>query len=90
MFLAVENPRQSVIYIYFLRYITHMLEKACQYDESEMTETELKFESSLSVQSTRTTGVVAELAVVKSDVIELSMEMAEEKDGRINVEYVYL
>jgi hypothetical protein len=63
-----------------------MLEKACQYDESEMTETELKFESSLSVQSTRTTGVVADVAVVKADVTELSVKVAEEMDGQINVE----
>jgi hypothetical protein len=63
-----------------------MLEKACQYDESELTESELRFESSISIQSTRTTGVVADLAVVKADVTELSVAVAEEMDGRLNVE----
>jgi len=63
-----------------------MLEKACQYDESELTESELRFESSISIQSTRTTGVVADLAVVKADVTELSVAVAEEMDGRLKVE----
>jgi hypothetical protein len=63
-----------------------MLEKACQFDESEMTENELRLESSIYVQSTRTTGVVADLAVVKAEVTEVSVAVAEEMDGRINVE----
>ncbi len=63
-----------------------MLEKACQFDETELTESELRLESSINVQSTRTTGVVAEVAVVKNEVAELSMTVAEEMDGRTNVE----
>jgi hypothetical protein len=63
-----------------------MLEKACQFDESEMSENELRLESSINVQSTRTTGVVADLATVKADVAEVSMTVAEEKDGRVNEE----
>ncbi len=63
-----------------------MLEKACQFDESELSETELRFESSINIQSTRTTGVVAEVAVVKAEVSELTMTVAEEMDGRVNVE----
>ncbi len=63
-----------------------MLEKACQFDESEMSENELKLESSINIQSTRTTGVVADLAIVKADITEVSMTVAEEKDGRVNEE----
>ncbi len=63
-----------------------MLEKACQFDESEMSESELRLESSINVQLTRTTGVVADVANVKSEVAELSMAVAEEMDGRVNVE----
>jgi hypothetical protein len=63
-----------------------MLEKACQFDESEMSENELRLESSINVQSTRTTGVVADLASMKADVTEISVAVAEEMDGRINVE----
>jgi hypothetical protein len=63
-----------------------MLEKACQFDETELTESELRLESSINVQSTRMTGVVAEVAVVKNEVAELSMTVAEEMDGRTNVE----
>jgi hypothetical protein len=64
----------------------HILEKACQFDESEMSEPELRLESAINVQSTRTTGVAAEVAVVKTEVSELSMVVEEEKDGWINVE----
>jgi hypothetical protein len=63
-----------------------MLEKACQFDESEMSENELRLESSINVQSTQTTGVVADLATVKADITEISVAVAEEMDGRINVE----
>jgi hypothetical protein len=70
----------------FFRYVTFMLEKACQFDETELTESELRLESSINVQSTRTTGVVADVAVVKNEVAELSMTVAEEMDGRTNVE----
>jgi hypothetical protein len=63
-----------------------MLEKACQFDETELTESELRLESSINVQSTRMTGVVADVAVVKNEVAELSMTVAEEMDGRTNVE----
>jgi len=63
-----------------------MLENACQFDESELTEAELRLESSINVQSTRTTGVVADVANVKAEVAELSMAIAEEMDGRTNVE----
>jgi hypothetical protein len=63
-----------------------MLENACQFDESELTEAELRLESSINVQSTRTTGVVADVANVKAEVAELSMAVAEEMDGRTNVE----
>ncbi len=66
--------------------MTYLLEKACQFDETELTESELRLESAINVQSTRTTGVVAEVAVVKTEVAELSMAVAEEMDGRINVE----
>jgi hypothetical protein len=66
--------------------VTYLLEKACQFDETELTESELRLESAINVQSTRTTGVVAEVAVVKTEVAELSMAVAEEMDGRINVE----
>jgi hypothetical protein len=76
--------------IYFLificRYIAHVLEKACQFDESELSESELRLESAINVQSTRTTGVAADVAVVKAEVSELSVAVAEEMDGRINVE----
>ncbi len=68
------------------RFITHMLEKACQFDESEMTENELRLESSINIQSTRTTGVAADVAAVKAEVTEVSVAVAEEMDGRINVE----
>jgi len=64
----------------------HILEKACQFDESEMSEPELKLESAINIQSARTTGGVAAVAVVKNEVAELSMAVAEEMDGRINVE----
>jgi hypothetical protein len=63
-----------------------MLEKACQFDESEMTENELRLESSINIQSTRTTGVAADVAAVKAEVTEVSVAVAEEMDGRINVE----
>jgi hypothetical protein len=63
-----------------------MLEKACQFDESEMTEAELRLDSAVNIQSTRTTAVVADVATVKTEVAELSMAVAEEMDGRINVE----
>jgi hypothetical protein len=72
--------------LYLFRYVTHMLEKACQFDESEMSESELRFESSINIQSTRTTGVVAEVAAVKAEVSKLTMTVAEEMDGRTNVE----
>jgi hypothetical protein len=64
-----------------------MLEKACQFDEAESSETELRLESAVNIQSTRTTAVAADVATVKTDVAELSMAVAEEVDGRINVEY---
>ncbi len=67
------------------RYVTYLLEKACQFDETEFTESELRLESSINIQSTRTTGVVADVAVVKNEVAELSMTVAEEMDGRTNV-----
>jgi hypothetical protein len=51
-----------------------------------MSESELRLESSINVQLTRTTGVVADVANVKSEVAELSMAVAEEMDGRVNVE----
>lgn len=70
----------------YFRYIMHMLEKACQFDESEMAETELRLDSAIKVQATRTTAVVADVAAVKSEVAELSMAVAEEMDGQINVE----
>ncbi len=63
-----------------------MLEKACQFDESELSDSELRLESAINVQSTRTTGVAADVAVVKAEVSELSMAVAEEMDGRVNVE----
>ncbi len=66
--------------------MTYLLEKACQFDETELTESELRLESSINIQSTRTTGVVAEVATVKNEVAELSMTVAEEMDGRTNVE----
>jgi hypothetical protein len=66
--------------------VTYLLEKACQFDETELTESELRLESSINIQSTRTTGVVAEVATVKNEVAELSMTVAEEMDGRTNVE----
>jgi hypothetical protein len=67
-------------------YVTHMLEKACQFNESEFSEPELKLESSINIQSTRTTGVVADVSAVKVELSELSMAVAEEMDGRVNVE----
>jgi hypothetical protein len=70
----------------FIRYITHMLEKACQFDESELAEAELQLESAVNVQSSRTTAVAEDVATVKTEVAELSMAVAEEMDGRINVE----
>jgi hypothetical protein len=63
-----------------------MLEKACQFDESELVEAELRLESAVNVQSTRTTAVAADVATVKTEVAELSMAIAEEMDGRINIE----
>jgi hypothetical protein len=63
-----------------------VLEKACQFDESELSDSELRLESAINVQSTRTTGVAADVAVVKAEVSELSMAVAEEMDGRVNVE----
>lgn len=44
----------------------------------------LKVESALNIQSTRTTGVVADVAAVKAEVTENSVTMLEEMDGRIN------
>jgi hypothetical protein len=63
-----------------------MLENACQFDESEFTEAELRLESSINVQSTRMTGVVADVANVKAEVADMSMAVAEEMDGQTNVE----
>jgi hypothetical protein len=68
------------------RYITHMLEKACQLDESTLSRPYLKLESNFNIQASRTTGVVTDLAAVKAEVNENSVVIHEEKDGRINVE----
>ncbi len=67
-------------------YITHILEKACQLDESSLSKPYLKLESTFNIQASRTTGVVAELANVRAEAEENSVVIHEEKDGRINVE----
>ncbi len=72
----------------FYSYICHMFEKACQLYESNLSEERLCIESALNIQSSRTTGVAADVAVVKADVSENSVMTHEEKDGRVNVEYV--
>ncbi len=63
-----------------------MFEKACQLYESNLSEEQLCIESALNIQSTRTTGVAADLAAVKADVSENSVVTQEEIDGRVNVE----
>jgi len=80
------SAEQFTTMVFLIRYITHMLEKACQFDEAEATEAELRLESAVNIQSTRTTAVAADVANVKSEVAELSAAVAEEVDGRINVE----
>ncbi len=65
-----------------------MLEKACQFDESTLSKPYLKLESAFNIQASRTTGVVTELAAVRAEAEENSVVLHEERDGRINVEYV--
>jgi hypothetical protein len=67
-------------------YVCHMFEKACQFHESKLPEQQLRVESALNIQSSRTTGVATDLAAVKSDVSENSVMTNEEIDGRVNVE----
>jgi len=67
-------------------YIIHMLEKACQFDESNLSQQYLKFESNFNIPASRTTGVITDLATVKTDVTENSVVIHEEKDGQINVD----
>jgi hypothetical protein len=81
----VYHSTEMRVYM-FCRYIAHMLEKACQFDESELAEAELQLESAVNIQSTRTTAIAADVAAVKTEVAELSMTVAEEMDGRLNVE----
>ena len=69
-----------------LVYIIHMLEKACQFDESNLSQQYLKFESNFNIPASRTTGVITDLATVKTDVTENSVVIHEEKDGQINVD----
>ncbi len=71
---------------YHFRFIAHILEKACQFEESNLSRPYLKLESNFNIQASRTTGVVADVATVKADVNENSVVLHEEKDGRINVE----
>ncbi len=66
-----------------------MFEKACQLYESNLSEERLCIESALNIQSSRTTSVAADVAVVKADVSENSVMTHEEKDGRVNIEYVF-
>jgi hypothetical protein len=84
-------PGKAHAYIYnhfhYYSYITHILEKACQLDESSLSKPYLKLESTFNIQASRTTGVVAELAAVRAEAEENSVVIHEEKDGRINVEY---
>jgi hypothetical protein len=67
-----------------------MLEKACQFEESNLSRPYLKLESNFNIQASRTTGIATDLATVKEEVIENSVLLHEEKDGQINVEYVFL
>ncbi len=75
-----------ILFIFLFSYITHILEKACQLDESSLSKPYLKLESTFNIQASRTTGVVAELATVRAEAEENSVIVHEEKDGRINVE----
>jgi hypothetical protein len=75
-----------ILFTFLFSYITHILEKACQLDESSLSKPYLKLESTFNIQASRTTGVVAELATVRAEAEENSVVVHEEKDGRINVE----
>jgi hypothetical protein len=89
LFLELHHRRHiNLIYYFshFFSYITHILEKACQLDESALSKPYLKLESTFNIQASRTTGVVTELASVRAETEENSVIVHEEKDGRINVE----
>ncbi len=87
IFFAFTAVAILVLTLYILfSYITHILEKACQLDESSLLKPYLKLESTFNIQASRTTGVVAELATVRAEAEENSVVIHEEKDGRINVE----
>jgi hypothetical protein len=63
-----------------------MLEKACQFEESNLSRPYLKLESNFNIQASRTTGIATDVATVKAEVNENSVIIHEERDGRINVE----
>ncbi len=84
-FIVGSCSKTNPVQILF-SYITHILEKACQLDESSLSKPYLKLESTFNIQASRTTGVVAELATVRAEAEENSVVIHEEKDGRINVE----
>ncbi len=69
--------------IYLNRFVAHILKQAAAFAESPHSSTT---ESALNGVRSCIVGVVATQDDTKADVMELNVKLAEEKDGRENVE----
>ncbi len=70
-------------FVYFCRFIAHILQEATKFAESSHAP---NTESALNTVRSCVASTVAAQDDTKADVIELSVRLAEEKDGRENTE----
>ncbi len=70
--------------MFLFRFIEHLVEHICRFATKPVQA--IQAESDYNLQTSQSTSVVADLKAVREDALETSVRLAEEQDGRENVE----